>query len=412
MEHAATKDNKIILVAEDDTTLAHFLRRHLENEGFHPHIVESGEEVLKLAATMQPNVIVLDVGLPGIDGLSVCRQLKQDQRVADIPVLFLTGRDDINDRVNGLDAGGQDYLVKPFAMPEFQARLRAIMRSRDAVEEMTTEIDQRQDEFLAILNHELRAPLTVITMAAQILAENQQVSPDRRDQLIQSIRVSAGTLSHIIDDLLFLTTPTRHLRTCNLRHLVLQAVEEARPRMQEHGLHLAPRVPHEIPALVADEPQLKRTLLHLIDNAIKFTPRGGVITISVSLAQHGQIINAAPGHEQDIIGATPAGLVPDHSDETWAIIAVRDTGIGIAPEHHRRVFEPFYQVDSSTARPAPGLGLGLAVVAAFVRAHHGHLAVRSGNGIGTAIHLALPLRPTADDVNTHARSHPDIPQGA
>ncbi len=94
------------------------------------------------------------------------------------------------------------------------------------------------------------------------------------------------------------------------------------------------------------------------------------------------------------------------------MIAVRDTGIGIAPEHHRQVFEPFYQIDSSAARTAQGWGLGLAVVAAFVRSHHGHLAVRSGNGMGTEIHLALPLRQHADDVQLSHTPPLDGPAGA
>ncbi|HKD76773.1 MAG TPA: response regulator transcription factor, partial [Ktedonobacterales bacterium] len=131
----ASKDDTSILVAEDDHTLAHFLRRHLETEGYRPTIVETGAEALRIAPAMRPQIIVLDVGLPDTDGLTVCRQLKNDARTADIPVLFLTGRDDINDRVAGLDAGAQDYLVKPFAMPEFQARLRAILRTQQETEE-------------------------------------------------------------------------------------------------------------------------------------------------------------------------------------------------------------------------------------------------------------------------------------
>ncbi len=391
------KDDTSILVAEDDNTLAHFLRRHLETEGYRPTIVETGAEALRIAPTMRPQVIVLDVGLPDTDGLTVCRQLKNDARTAGIPVLFLTGKDDISDRVAGLDAGAQDYLVKPFAMPEFQARLRAILRTQQETEEARAQVSQRQDEFLSILNHELRAPLTVINMASQILTGNQQISDQRRNQLIQSIHNSADTLTHIIDDLLYLANPVRHLKLCQIRPIITGVVEECRPRIQEHGLHLIPRVPLDLPQFLVDETQLRRSLFHLIDNAVKFTPRSGVITLTVAVAQEGNIVISEPDVEQEIVSATPQGLLSAQSDVPWVIIAVRDTGIGIAPEHHSHVFEPFYQVDSSPSRSAQGLGLGLAVVAAFVRAHHGQLAVRSGNGLGTEVHIALPARTSLDE---------------
>ena len=405
----ASKDDTSILVAEDDHTLAHFLRRHLETEGYRPTIVETGAEALRIAPAMRPQIIVLDVGLPDTDGLTVCRQLKNDARTADIPVLFLTGKDDINDRVAGLDAGAQDYLVKPFAMPEFQARLRAILRTQQETEEARAQVSQRQDEFLSILNHELRAPLTVINMASQILSGNQQISDQRRNQLVQSIHNSADALTHIIDDLLYLANPVRHLKLCQIRPIITSVVEESRPRIQEHGLHLIPRIPPDLPAFIVDEAQLRRSLLHLIDNAIKFTPRSGVITLTVVVAQQGNIVISEPDVEQEIVSATPQGLLSANNDDPWVIIAVRDTGIGIAQEHHRHVFEPFYQVDSSPSRTTQGLGLGLAVVAAFVRAHQGQLAVRSGDGMGTAVSIALPARTSIDE---NAAPDSDGPESA
>jgi len=410
MEHTG-KEGLRILVAEDDLTLAHFLRKHLETEGYRPTIVETGSELLRIAPTMQPEVIVLDVGLPDTDGLTVCRQLKNDLRTTEIPILFLTGANDINDRVAGLDAGAQDYLTKPFAMPEFQARLRAIMRVRQENDMAKNQLNQRQDEFLSNLNHELRSPLTVINMASQILSENGEISDQRRTQLVQSIHTSAGTLTHIIDDLLYLANPVRHLKTCNLRTVVHAVVEENKPRVHELGLHLLARLPAEIPSIVADEMQLKRALYHLIDNAIKFTPRGGVVTLTVAVAQQGSIVASDDEALHDIVSATPQGLLPENDNDPWLLIVVRDTGIGIAPEHHRHVFEPFYQVDSSTTRIAQGLGLGLTVVAAFVRAHHGQLAVRSGDGLGTAVHLALPVSSTFKDIK-ESQSPNNGPEGA
>jgi signal transduction histidine kinase len=398
-------EGKVILIAEDEQSLIHFLRRNLEASGYIPHIVESGQEALRLATTIHPDLIVLDVGLPDANGVDICRQIKQDPRCADIPVLFLTGQSDHSDRIIGFNAGAQDYLTKPFNMQEFQARLRAILRAQDKIHQKREEIDQHQEELMAIINHELRAPLTVISMASQILAENHQLSDQRREQLIQSIRGSAGALTHIIDDLLYLANPVRHLRSTQLRTVLANTVEETRPLVLEHGLHLVARLPQDLPALVVDEAQLRRSLRHLLDNALKFTPRGGVITLSATVVEHGQIV---AGDEHDL----PVDLLPENDTGPWVDIAVRDTGIGIAPEHHQHVFEPFYQVDSSATRAAQGMGLGLAVVATFARAHQGHLAVSSRSGMGTEIHLALPLKPKAEDVKASLGITHDGPSGA
>lgn len=398
---------KVVLVAEDDQTLAHFIRRHLEQEGFHPIVVESGQETLRLSATAQPSVIVLDVGLPDMNGLDLCRQIKADWRTANVPVLFLTGLNEIGDKLAGFEAGAQDYLVKPFEMTEFKARIRAILNKEDEVNNARADLEQRQHDFMDMINDELRAPLTVIGIATHLLAENHQLSEERREQLLQSIHTSAGTLTQIIDDLLYLVKPVRHLRTCNIRATLQTVADEQRRRMQELDLHLIARLPATLPVIAVDETMLRRSMGHLIDNAIKFTQRGGVITITADVVQHGKVGNG----ESDRVASLdlPPGLLP--SDEgTWLVVAVRDTGIGIAPEHHRRVFEPFYQVNSSLARPAPGMGLGLAVVASFVRTHHGHLAVRSGMNQGTAIHLALPLR--QDDAGMPSPPERDGPESA
>ncbi|MBA3826224.1 MAG: hybrid sensor histidine kinase/response regulator [Ktedonobacterales bacterium] len=388
-------EGQVILVAEDDQSLIHFLRRSLENEGFKPTIVQTGQETLKLASVINPAIIVLDVGLPDTDGFAVCKQLKSDNRVSDIPVLFLTGHTDIDDRVTGLNLGAQDYLMKPFEMPEFLARVRAVLRSHAETNQKRQELTQQHEELMAVINDELRRPLTIISMASQILDENHQISEGRRDQLISSIRGSAGTLTHIIDDLLYLAQPTRRLRSSQPRALLLSIAEASRARVQDHDLHLITRVPLELPPIALDETLFRRAVGHLIDNAIKFTPRGGVITITAVVAEGGQITRGAAGLETG--APIPADLLPPGDPSPWLLIAVRDTGIGIAPEHHARVFEPFFQVDSSSVRTAQGVGLGLAVVATFVRSHHGQLSVRSGNSLGTEIYLALPLRQPPDD---------------
>src|SRR6185437_6720103 len=151
MDHGKN-NGQLVLVAEDDLTMARFIRKQLETEGYVPHMVETGKETLRLVAALHPDVIVLDVGLPDANGMDICRQLKSDPHSADIPVLFLTGQNDITDRINGLDAGAQDYLTKPFDMQEFVAGVRAILRSQDDIRQRQEQMNQRQEELMAIIN--------------------------------------------------------------------------------------------------------------------------------------------------------------------------------------------------------------------------------------------------------------------
>jgi two-component system response regulator MprA len=126
------QDPAHILVVDDDPTITRMLRRTLTYEGYRVSIAADGETALRLARQLQPSAVVLDVMLPDIGGLEVCRRLRADD---DLPVLMLTARDEVRDRVLGLDSGADDYLVKPFATEELLARLRVMLRRPRAARE-------------------------------------------------------------------------------------------------------------------------------------------------------------------------------------------------------------------------------------------------------------------------------------
>ncbi|MFW6075208.1 MAG: response regulator transcription factor, partial [Chloroflexota bacterium] len=118
-----------VLVVEDDPSIISMLRRGLSLEGYDVSVAETGDTALDRYGSTQPDMIILDIMLPGIDGVEVCRRIRE--RDGDVPILMLTARDDIDDRVTGLDAGADDYLVKPFAFPELLARIRALLRRHE-----------------------------------------------------------------------------------------------------------------------------------------------------------------------------------------------------------------------------------------------------------------------------------------
>jgi len=130
---ATIQEQAQILIVEDDRAIASAVRRGLAFEGYRVSLAESGGQALDLARDHMPDLVVLDIMIPGIDGLEVCRRLRAAGE--DVPILMLTARDEVADRVAGLDAGADDYLVKPFAFEELVARIRALLRRRDRREE-------------------------------------------------------------------------------------------------------------------------------------------------------------------------------------------------------------------------------------------------------------------------------------
>ncbi|HKD76422.1 MAG TPA: response regulator transcription factor, partial [Ktedonobacterales bacterium] len=124
----SSADEPIMLVVDDERSIVDFIRLGMKNEGFRVEIAQDGPTGLAKARTLHPQVIILDILLPGVDGLNICRQLRADPETADIPIIMLTAKDEIRDRVVGLETGADDYLTKPFSFDELLARVRALLR--------------------------------------------------------------------------------------------------------------------------------------------------------------------------------------------------------------------------------------------------------------------------------------------
>ncbi len=366
----------VLIVDDQPNNLAVLMT--LREHGYRLLTARDGFAALARAGEQQPDVILLDVMMPEIDGFEVCRRLKADPTTADIPVIFMTALADTTDKIKGFQAGAVDYVTKPFQFDEVLARvsahltLRRLMADMEAlVAERTVELqrayaalarlDHHKSDFIQIAAHELRTPLTIIKGYAQLL--QRDAAPETRERVagiltgverMRAVTESMLDVARIDGDEL-----TLHARTTTLHEIWQPVIDNLRLVLVERNLTLtltdAPAAP-----FWADPVLLSKVLEQLLSNAIKYTPDGGRITLS------GQVIpaNGAGGAELEFV--------------------VADSGIGVDPELQELIFEKFYQTgevafhsSSKTRFKGGGPGLGLAIAKGIIAAHGGRIWVES-----------------------------------
>jgi signal transduction histidine kinase len=364
----------MILNVDDDSASRYAKTRILKRAGYEVLEAGTGEDALKLLQESRPKLVLLDVKLPDINGLEVCRRIKSDPRSSHIMVLQISAsRITAPDRILGLDCGADTYLTEPVENAELVATVRALMRLYEREEEnrhllaQLREADRQKDDFLAILAHELRNPLHPIRGAVEMLRAHSLVDPEI--QLCRDI-IDQQTqhLTRLIDDLLDVARITRdklELRTENIElgEVIRRAVESTRSFFESHNQHAEIELPPTAVQIEADPVRLTQVLMNLLNNAAKYTPMGGKIAIRAGVS----------GHQ--------------------AVISVKDNGAGIAAEQLPHLFEKFYQADRSLERSDFGLGLGLTLTRRLVELHGGTVEARSeGLGKGSEFIVTLPIR--------------------
>jgi signal transduction histidine kinase len=359
-----------ILVADDNADLREYLTRLLAPP-YQVEAVSDGVAALAAVRAAPPDLVLSDVMMPRLDGFGLLRALREDPATRALPVILLSARAGDESRIEGLEAGADDYLLKPFGARELLARVGgalALAAERSRAEAALRDADRAKSDFLAALSHELRNPLAPLKNALLILA---QAAPDsdsaRRAQAMMARQVDQ--LGRLVDDLLDVTRISRNKlqlqpERLELGDLVSRTVEDHRAEFDAAGIRLElARAPGPL-FVDGDRNRLAQALGNLLQNAAKFVGRGGLATVAV-------------GREEGELGA---------------VIRVADTGVGVAPEVLPRLFEPFVQADETLARSSGGLGLGLALVKAIVELHGGAIAARSeGLGKGTTFTLRLPV---------------------
>ena len=320
-----------------------------------------------------------------------------------IPVIVLTGWNNITDKVTGFDLGAVDYITKPFEVAELRARVRSVLRTQMLQDQLaqanraleaarvTAEAGTRaKSEFLANMSHEIRTPMNGVIAVASLLRQTELDEEQR--SLVETIRTSGEVLLNILNDILDYSKIESgkfelENHPFNLRKCVEETLDLIAAKATEKKLDLVYDMDERVPGIiVGDNNRLRQILLNLLSNAIKFTDQGEVfleIKLVPDFCQNLSALNS---------GATASAFPPD-SSAVRLQFSVHDTGIGIPANKLDRLFKSFSQVDATTTRQFGGTGLGLSISKKLVELMNGRIWVDSTADQGSAFHFTLTAQP-------------------
>ncbi|MFL6603108.1 MAG: ATP-binding protein [Steroidobacteraceae bacterium] len=360
-----------ILVVDDNADMRGYLCRLLQQR-WRTEAATDGLSALERIRRRAPDLVIADVMMPRLDGFGLLRALREEQATAQIPIMLLSARAGEEASAEGLRAGADDYVIKPFSGRELiarvearlaQARLRAAeRRGRDAAEKA----NEARDEFFAMLSHELRTPLMAV-LGWSALLKGSRLSGEEMAYAVDIIERNARTQRRMIDDLLDVSRiVTERLRIDarpiqSLGPVIAMVVDSFRPVAHGKGLTVVTDLANDAGPLRADPERLQQVAWNLLSNAIHFTQPGG--RIDIRCGRQGSEV----------------------------VLYVRDTGRGISPEAVPHIFERYWQAGGTRPR-RQGLGLGLAIAHRIVELHTGSIeAASEGEGRGCVFTVRLPI---------------------
>lgn len=360
-----------VLVVDDIAANVRLLAGILKVADYDVLTAESGADALQKVEEFAPDVVLLDVMMPEMDGFEVCRRLRENPHTAALPVVMVTALHETEDRVRALEAGADDFLTKPVNEIEVVARVKSLVRvkrGRDELESTLSDLQRAEslrDSLASMLVHDLRAPLTTILAPLEMLSSNAFGElNEMQSEVAEMATRGANRLLYLVNELLDVSK----LESGNM---TLQPSEFLLAPIVEEALELTGVLAGRDEQLVereysndlqvrADEDLLRRVLSNLLSNAVKFTPSDGRIGVGAKTG--------------------------DNEVLFW----VRDEGDGVPPEYRDKIFEKFGQVESRQEGRKLSTGLGLTFCKLAVEAHGGRIWIESEAGRGSTFFFTLP----------------------
>jgi signal transduction histidine kinase len=369
-----------IMVVDDDPVVRSLMRATLEVEGYEIIEAEDGEAACGLYEARRPELLIVDVVMPRMDGFTLCRELRDRPESAFVPILMATGLDDVGSITKAYHVGATDFIAKPINWVVLGHRVRYMLRASRAFDELRRNRDQlaaakeaaeaanrAKTEFLANMGHELRTPLNAIIGFSSIIRDGK-FGPvaSKYGEFAAAIAESGEHLLKVINNILEmaraeadrLVLVEEEVEIARAVAFSLGTIEEMARRAE---INCQTEVPDDLPQFLGDAAKLRQILINLLSNAIKFTPPGGQVRVSVERERND-------------------GLA----------FRIEDTGIGMSPESVPLALTPFGQIDRGLDRKHDGAGLGLPLAKRLVELHGGTMEIESAPGKGTAVTAHFP----------------------
>lgn len=358
------KNQKTVLIVDDEPTARDILEGFLFREGYHLAFAASGQDALDYVVATPPDVILLDVMMPNMDGFEVCERLKSDKRWRHIPIILVTALGEKEDLARGFEAGADDFLHKPVGEMELRARVRSMLRIKKQYDDLQTALQLRED-MAGMIVHDMRSPLTAIQGFSELLLMSNNI-PEEHQKDILKINSHARRLNSFLNDMLMVAK--MEAGQIILNRSPVDVLELARPLKESYDIIAQPKkiefvldLPAEGRRVLLDKNLFNRVLDNLITNALKYSPPESTVILRVQYPESGNNPDAAGPQVR---------------------FEVLDQGPGIPAEHRDRIFDKF-EIVTLKKKGAAQIGLGLAICKMVVEAHGGSISVRANRPAGS-----------------------------
>ncbi len=370
-------NNSTILIIDDEPALLLGLAAKIKRQGYHVVTATDGTEGMEKAKEVLPDLILSDVMMPPPNGFELRRLMGQDPHLASIPFIFLTARSGVEDRVNGIRDGADDYITKPFVTEELFARIEAVLRrvkveqarGREEVRESAQQdMEKLKREILQNFHHEMRTPLSNIIMPLELVVNNKFEDPEEQIQFVRTALSSVDRLESLVTDFILLTNIdhgdlNRIRQPIDISNHILLPIQKRSARYKAKELEFVYEVNGE-GQITAPRREFTHALVHLLDNAFKFSPDKGKVKLILEIGTNSR-----------------------------AIFLVENEGFSIPEELREKIFERYYQVSQGDNREQDGLGVGLFIAQAVFSSLGGSVTILDSSN-GCRVQAVLPnIRP-------------------
>ena len=377
-DNGVSLPDSTVLIVDDVPQNVQIAQTILGMDGYRIETSEGGAQALQSAREKSIDLILLDIMMPEIDGFTVAEELQADEKTADIPIIFLTARNDTDSITRGFKIGAVDYITKPFRGEELRMRVKTHLKLRHTQQRLR-ESNASKDKFFSIIAHDLRSPFTALVGMSQYLAKGiDHIDPETAKEFLEGMHKSSKNAFNLLENLLeWSRIQTGRLpmnpQMVDVGEILEDNLSLLQVNIESKDISIENHL-NESEEVWADENAVHTVLRNLLSNAIKFTPKGGTISI----------------YSQGL--------------KDKVAITVKDTGVGMDQEPLDKLFRIDHRNTTRGTDKEKGSGLGLILCKEFVERNHGSLSVESKKGAGSMFSFILPSGPVEKgSVDTEAQ---------